>query len=336
MKSVASNKNLRLAIMLVMLLVLAGISLGFGGVFSAGRLFSALLHPGGNDIISLIVWEIRLPRILLAICGGAGLALAGAALQGILMNPLVDPYILGVSSGASFGAALAIVLGISLDSGSYWLVGNAFVMACVVALLVFGLARSRQASAHTIILAGLAMNFIFSALVAGLQFVARESQLRDLMFWMMGSLWNATFESSLLISIVLALALVILISQAWNLNAMAAGVEVAQSLGVKTGRVNLIVILTASLLTAVVVAFMGAVGFVGLLGPHMARAILGSDHRFLLPAAGLCGALLLLLADICARHLLWPMDLPVGIMTALLGGPFFIYLLLKGRKNWWM
>jgi iron complex transport system permease protein len=314
-----------------LLLAATLLALGLGG---AAFDFSGLTAPD-NSPTAIIIWQIRLPRILLAISGGASLALAGAALQAILMNPLADPYLLGVSSGASLGAALAIVLGFSLVNGPYWLVINALLTAVLAAFLIYGLARLRKTSANTIILAGLAMNFIFSALVASLQFLARESQLRDLMYWMMGSLWNASLTASAFIAAALGVGFLILLSQAWNLNALAAGEEIALSLGIKVQRLNLLALAVACLLTAVVVAFMGAVGFVGLLAPHLARAFFGHDHRFLLPAACLCGALLLLTADSAARLLLWPLDIPVGIMTALLGGPFFIYLLIRTRNYWW-
>lgn len=299
-------------------------------------LFEGLFNPGGTDPASLIVWQSRLPRVLLAISGGAALALAGVALQAILMNPLADPFLLGISSAASLGTAIALVLGFSLSTGPWWLVLNALIMALLAAFMVYALAALRRAGPHSIILAGLALNFIFAALLALLQFMAQEGQLRELMSWIMGSLWKADLQAVLYISIVLALGFVLLMSQAWNLNALAAGEEVAHSLGVRTRRVNLFVLLLACLLTAVVVSFMGAVGFIGLLAPHVARSLWGNDHRFLLPAACLCGALLLLLADTCARLLLWPLDLPVGIMTALLGGPFFIFLLLRKKDNWWL
>ncbi|MDR1396317.1 MAG: iron ABC transporter permease [Desulfarculales bacterium] len=326
-----NERFLRLLLMAAALIGLSLLSLSLGG----GNELPAALW-GGDRIASLIIWEIRLPRILLAISGGASLALAGAALQAILMNPLVDPYLLGISAGASLGAALAIVLGFSFLSGAFWLVGNAFIFALLVALMVYALARSRQAGSYTIILAGLAMNFIFSALVGGLQYMAQEAGLRDLMFWIMGSLWNAGYTGVIFIFLILLPSLIILLSQAWNLNSLAAGAETAHSLGVNLSRLHLLVVLVACLLTAAAVSFMGAVSFVGLVGPHIGREITGGDHRFLLPGAALCGAILLLGADTLARLVLWPMDLPVGIMTALLGGPFFIYLLLKGRKNSWL
>lgn len=299
--------------------------------------WQALTSPHSNDTGSIIIWQIRIPRVLLALVGGASLALAGAGLQAILLNPLADPFLLGVSSAASLGAALAIVMGLSLApwaQGPWWLALNAFFMACLVALLIYGLARIGRAETHTIILAGLAMNFIFSALTASLQFLAQEGQLRDLMFWMMGTLYNANFTAVGFIGITLTLGLLLMLSQAWNLNALAAGDEAAAALGVSAQKVNLLVMLVSCLLTAVVVSFMGAVGFVGLLAPHLARAMVDNDHRYLLPAAAVCGALLLLMADTLSRMVLWPMDLPVGIMTALLGGPFFIVLLVRGKNNW--
>ncbi len=324
----------RLFLLFALLLLCAFLSLGLGGL-SFSQFMDGLLNPSSTQPASLIVWQLRLPRVLLAIAGGASLALAGAGLQAILLNPLAEPFLLGVSSAACLGAALAIVLGFTFTPWSQApLVLNALIMSCLAASFIYALARLKGAGPRTIILAGLAINFIFSAIVASLQFLAQDAQLRDLMFWMMGSLqMSASYDTVLAVGLSCLLGFAGLISQAGNLNALAAGAETAHSLGVNANRVNLFTLLLTCLLAAVAVAFMGAIGFVGLLAPHLARALWGGDHRYLLPAAALTGAFLLLTADTLARLLLWPLDVPVGIMTALLGGPFLLFLLLKASPG---
>lgn len=288
------------------------------------------------DEVRLLVFDLRLPRVALGAVAGMGLALAGAATQGVLLNPLVSPVVLGVSAGAAFGAALAIVLGWDMVGAGRWLVvGNAFAAAMLAMFTTYGIARVKGSSRETIILAGIAVGYIFSALVAILQYVARDEDLRSVVFWLMGSLWNARLATVMLILPLVAVIFALLMVYAWDLNVLAAGEEVAVSLGVKVRRLRLLVLTAGALVTAGVVAFTGAIGFVGLMAPHMARILVGMDHRYLVPASGLLGAILLLAADTAARSLVWPVEVPVGIMTSLVGGPFFIYLLWRRKKDWW-
>lgn len=283
-----------------------------------------------------VIFDLRLPRVVLAVVAGFGLALAGAAVQGVLMNPLVSPYVLGVSSGAAFGAAGAIALGVSLaGAGRFFVVGNAFCMAMLAMLLAYGIARLRRATPETIILAGIAISYMFAGMVSLLQYFSADEKLRDIVFWMMGSLWNSRWETIYFIAPVAAIGFVVLMLLAWDMNSLGSGEEVARSLGVNVGRVRLFALVAGAMLTGCVVAFTGAIGFIGLMSPHIARLLVGGDHRYLIPASGLVGSCLLVLADTLARNLLWPMELPVGIMTSMVGGPFFIYLLLKRRRDWW-
>lgn len=286
--------------------------------------------------IARLVFDLRMPRVFLAVVAGMGLAMSGAAVQGVLMNPLVSPFILGVAPGAAFGAALAMVLGVDLAGfGHYLVVGNAFITATLAMFLAYGIAHVRRSSRETIILSGIAVGYIFSALVSILKYISNVDTLHTLVFWLMGSLWGASTISLAFILPLLAICLAALLFLSWDLNIMSAGDEVASSLGVRVKTVRLAVLLLSTLTTASVISFTGVIGFVGLVAPHMARMMVGADHRWLFPTATLLGGLMLLAADTLGRVLLWPVEVPVGITTALLGGPFFIYLLWRRNKDWW-
>lgn len=339
----AFGRNAVILLGLMISIVLAGCLAASLGISSVGfkevggsllsLIWPQLAPPGGADIV---VFDLRLPRVLLALAAGFSLALSGAAAQGVLMNPLVSPFVLGVAPGAALGAALALVLGVGLGgSGSLLVVGNAFVMATLAMFLAYGISMVKRSSKETIILAGIAVGYIFSALVSVLEYISREDTLQALVFWLMGSLWEASYESVMVIAPIAFIAFLILMRLAWDLNVLSAGEEVAQSLGVRVKGVRLTALLISALTTAAAVSFCGIIGFVGLMAPHMARILVGTDHRWLLPTAGLLGGLMLVLADTLARTLIWPVEIPVGIMTSLVGGPFFIYLLWKRKRDWW-
>jgi iron complex transport system permease protein len=265
-----------------------------------------------------------------------GLAVSGAAVQGVLRNPLVSPYILGVSSGAAFGASLAIAFGFGfVGVGKYLVMTNAFIFAMLAMLLVYGIARLKGATPEVVILSGIAVGFLFSALVSILQYISEEEELRSIVFWLMGSLWDARLEYTLIICLVVFAGIISLLRYSWDLNTLAAGEEVAKSLGVNIGYIRFLSFFLASLITASIVSFTGVIGFVCLMAPHMSRIIIGSDHRFLFPVSAIIGAMLLLSADTAARTLVQPVEIPVGIMTSLIGVPFFLYLLLKRRRDFW-
>jgi len=324
----------------LVLLVLVASSVGTSevGPKTVAMCLLGLIQPEWSPPPDLakVVFDLRLPRVFLALVAGMGLAMSGVAVQGVLMNPLVSPFILGVAPGAAFGAALAMVLGVDLVGfGHYLVVGNAFVTATLAMFLAYGIAQVRRSSRETIILAGIAVGYIFSALVSILKYISTVDTLHNLVFWLMGSLWGASFQSVLFIAPLLLACLVALLWLSWDLNIMSAGDEVANSLGVRVKLVRVSVLLLSTLTTAAVISFTGVIGFVGLVSPHMARMMVGADHRWLFPAACLVGALLLLGADTLGRVVLWPVEVPVGITTALIGGPFFIYLLWRRNRDWW-
>jgi iron complex transport system permease protein len=282
-----------------------------------------------------IVWGLRLDRILMGILSGMGLAIAGAAMQGILKNPLASEFTLGVSSAAGFGAALAIVLGAGFVGGEYLIIGNAFIFTLIASFTVYGLAKYRGITPETLILAGIAIMYLFSAMTSFLQYVGHAEQVQEVVFWMMGSLGKSSWEKAGIISAILAVCLPYLIIKSWDINALGAGDETAKSLGVNVERTRVISMVLVSLITASIICFTGTIGFVGLVAPHITRMVIGGDHRFLLPGSALVGALLLLGADTLARTILAPVILPVGIMTSFLGVPFFVYLFMKRRKVFW-
>lgn len=282
-----------------------------------------------------IVWGLRLHRILMAIVGGIGLAVAGAVMQGILKNPLASPFTLGISSAAGFGAALAIVMGAGLVGGEWLIVGNAFIFTLLAALAVYGLAKYRGITPETMILAGIAIMYLFQAMTSFLQYIGQAEQVQEVVFWMMGSLGRSSWDKVWIVSGIIAICFPYLLLKSWDINALGAGDETAKSLGVNVERTRVVCMMLVSLITAAVICFTGTIGFIGLVSPHITRMIIGGDHRFLLPASAMVGAILLLAADTVARTIFAPVILPVGIMTAFLGVPFFIYLFLQRKKEFW-
>ena len=288
-----------------------------------------------SKLAETIVWSLRLPRISMAIVAGAGFAVSGAAMQGILRNPLVSPFTIGISSGAGFGASLAIVLGVGfVESGKYLIIGNAFFFSLLSACLVYGVARLKGVSPETLILGGIALMYLFSASTSMLQYIANEHQLQGVVFWLFGSLASATWNNLAIVVSVLLICLPFIMKYSWDLNALSTGDEVAMSLGINASRVRLVIMLLSSLITATIICFTGIIGFVCLVAPHITRMIIGSDHRFLIPFASIVGALLLLAADTVGRTLFAPTELPVGIVTAFIGVPMFLYLLITKRRQY--
>ncbi|MDQ0338380.1 iron complex transport system permease protein [Caldalkalibacillus uzonensis] len=276
-----------------------------------------------------IVWDIRLPRVLLAGLVGAGLATVGVAIQALVRNSLADPYILGVSSGASVGATAVIVAGAFSLLGQYALALAAFGGALLSVMLVFVIAQiGGRISIVRLLLAGIAISMVLSSLTSFIVMTApREEAIRSALFWMMGSLAGARWEYLTIPVLVIAAGLFYLLIQFRTLNALLMGDEAATTLGVDVHRFRKILIMVTALITGVLVAVSGAIGFVGLMIPHMVRLVVGADHRLVLPFSALAGAIFLIWADVFARMILAPEELPIGIVTALCGGPFFIWLL---------
>jgi len=293
------------------------------------RLFGwqpAMAVSSGQDSI---VWLIRVPRVLLGALVGAGLALVGSALQAVTRNPLADPHLLGVSSGAALGAVV-VVLYLGEFIGLLSLPLAAFVGALASMLLVLGIAsRGGRLESDRLLLAGVAVSFVMMATSNLLLFLGDHHAATSVVFWMLGGLGLARWELLWLPALCLGVALVVLLGLARALNGLMAGEQSAVSLGLEPRRVRLLVFVCASLLTGVLVSLSGAIGFVGLMLPHIARFLVGAEHRRLLPVSALLGALFLVWVDVAARTLLAPQDLPIGIATAAVGGLFFVMLLRR-------
>ncbi|MDO8885183.1 iron ABC transporter permease [Pseudotabrizicola sp.] len=328
-----------LALMAALLLTgLLSLSHGASGV-SLWSLIEALTSGQAMpDRDRLILWEIRLPRMLTGVLVGASLAVAGAVMQGLFRNPLADPGLVGVGAGAGLGAVVAIVLGglaplwLTQAVGYHLVPLAAFLGGWASTLVLYRVAtRSGRTSVATMLLAGIALGALAGAATGVLVYIADDRQLRDLTFWGLGSLGGASWPKLLAAGPVMALALVAAPFLARGLNGLALGEAAAHHIGLPIQRVKAVAILTVAAATGAAVAVAGGIGFIGIVVPHLLRLATGPDHRFLLVNAGLAGATLLLLADLIARSIIAPAELPIGIVTATLGAPVFLWILLRRR-----
>ena len=330
--------RLLLLVLALLLLLSCAVSLAFGSAQVPLERVLAILgrHLFGiqpEQAISVgqdsIVWQLRAPRVLLGALVGAGLALVGTVLQAVTRNPLADPHLLGVSSGAAFGAVV-VVLYLGEFAGVLSLPLAAFVGALASMLLVLLIAnRGGRLHSDRLLLAGVAVSFVMMAASNLLLYLGNPHAASSVLFWMLGGLGLARWELLWLPTLCLALALLVLLGLARALNGLMAGEQSAVSLGLEPRRVRLLVFVVASLLTGVLVSLSGAIGFVGLMLPHVARFLVGAEHRRVLPVAALLGALFLVWVDVAARTWLAPQDLPIGIVTAAIGGGFFVALLRR-------
>lgn len=308
-------------------------TLGPSGL-SLTELWNTLISPETADAgTRVIVWDIRLPYSLMAVVVGMSLGLAGAEMQTILNNPLASPFTLGVSSAAAFGAALAIVLGIGIPGvPAQWFISvNAFIFALLATLLLDFISRWMRVSTSGIILFGIALVFTFNAAVSIMQFIANEDTLQGLVFWTMGSLNRASWDKLYILLVVLVIIFPLSLMNAWKLTALRLGEDRAMSFGINVRRLRLTTLLRISIISALAVAFVGPIGFIGLVAPHIARMTFGEDHRFYLPASALIGALVLSIASLVSKNLLSGVIIPVGIVTSLVGIPFFVSIILSHR-----
>jgi iron complex transport system permease protein len=288
------------------------------------------LIEGMDKLFPVVVFDVRLPRILSAAIVGAGLAISGVVFQGILLNPLADPYTLGVSAGAAFGASLAILFNIAF-MGTYSVPLFAFIGAVGTLFFVMYLSASGGGVSSTnLILSGIIVAAILSAGISFLKYIADE-QVAVIIFWLMGSFGSKTWSDVGLTFLFVGIGFVIFMFFARDLNLMSLGDRTASSLGVDTKKVTLVLLVTASMVAAICVSVSGIIGFVGLLVPHMMRLLTGPDNRRLMPISFLAGAILLLAADTVTRAVL-PSEIPIGVLTALIGGPFFCYIFRKQQK----
>jgi len=327
-KGVAAGITLLAATLVALLL-----SVRFGAVhLTMGEVTQALLGRGADNH-RFIVLELRLPRALLGVLVGGGLALAGAVFQALLRNPLAEPYILGISGGAAAGAVLTLALG--LGAASWFLPAAAFGGALLAIGLVFGVAISadRRLDVRVLLLAGVVVGAFFSAVIALILALSEAGTVRSAVLWMMGSLAGATWRSVMVVAAYTLPACALLMTLARALNLMSIGEETASYLGTDVEGIKRLAYGTASLVAAAGVAFAGVIGFVGLVVPHGVRLVLGSDHRVLLPLSFLAGAAFLTLADLLARVVLAPTEIPIGVVTAFVGVPFFLLLLRRSLQG---
>lgn len=294
-----------------------------------------LVHEDWTNAHYNIVWEVRFPRVLLGVLVGSGLSLAGTGIQALVRNSLADPYILGVSSGASVGATLVILVGIFDIFGQYALSLAAFLGALLSVILVFSLAQvSNRISTTRLLLSGIALSMILSAITDFIVISAPDDdKIHSALFWMMGSLVSADWDTLPIIALAVVLTYVFLIFQSRSLNLLLMGEETAMTLGLNINAFRKVLIVVVSLLTGVLVSASGAIGFVGLMIPHVVRLLVGSDHKKVLTISLFLGAMFMIWADVIARMLLAPEEIPIGVVTALSGGPFFIWLLRRSSYS---
>ena len=320
----------------LMTVLLALFALGIGS--SSSLNFSSTLKivfgiEEPTELQSSIIWKLRFSRILMAIIGGAALATAGALMQGCLGNPLVSPLTLGVASGAALGAALAIVLGFSIVSKpELAIVANSFVFSLIVVAIIIQLGNLTSLSAESYILVGIAITFICGAIISTMQYFATDAQLSQLAHWSFGSLSRPDLTNVLWITIAVVGLLPTAMKWSWDLNALSlGGDEFAITTGVNPDTIRKNILILSALMTSIIIAFTGMIGFVGLAAPHMSRLLVGNDYRKLIPCSAVFGAFLMIFADTLGRTLFAPIVIPVGVMLSIIGGPFFMYLLLKKK-----
>lgn len=337
-----SRKRILIVLMACAAFVIAIYSMMNGAYYiDCGTILRTLFGQGDN-IEKIVIFDIRLPRVIAAILIGCALAVSGTVMQCVLKNPLASPYTLGISNAAAFGAALAIMAsyvgwgktGVMHDilQSEYGMSIFAFVFSMVAVAVILGLSRLTIATPENMVLAGVALGSIFSAALSSLQYFANDETLASMVYWQFGDLSKAYWGDLSIVLVLLVPITLYFFYKRMDYNAMAAGDEVAQSLGINAKRTMITAMVLSSVLASVCISAVGIIGFVGLLGPHIMRRLIGNDHRFLIPASMIMGALILLIADSVGR-LAFGNIVPVGILTSFLGGPLFIFILIKRRKG---
>ena len=348
----ALRKKLFITVTAILIFLAAFISLSLGAVdIPLGdivRVFAHALFPSAPgptyDYYSNIVINARLSRVILCLMCGFSLATAGAVMQNILRNPLVSPFTLGLSSAASFGAAMAIIFGAGI-TGSFMLMGHdflvknlfiafmAFIASMASTLLVIFLSRRRDISRSTIILTGVIISYLFQAGVSAAKYFSNDDALREITLWLMGGMWNASWGVDFIVLTIVPLCAIAIEVYSMKVNILSAGDDVALSLGINVQRLRTVMLVLCTLMTSVCIAFTGIIGFIGLIAPHVTRMFIGNDSRYLFPASGLLGALILLVSDTAARMIIRPQEIPVGIIMYILGGLFFVWLVTRRKKE---
>jgi iron complex transport system permease protein len=321
---------------LVLMVVLMVAIVVFAANIGAMRLSLPMVWQSTRDsMVWQIWWNIRLPRVLLAVLVGSALALSGGVMQGLFRNPLADPGLLGISSGAALMVAISVVIPLSLPAllALWWPMLAAFIGSLAVTVVIFTLSRSGSGTLSRLLLVGIAINAVCGAAVGVLSWISNDQQLRQLSLWGMGSLGQAQWSTVIASAVIILPAMVATQWQARRLNLLQLGDEEAHYLGVDVKHTQRILLVLSALMVAASVAVSGVIGFVGLVVPHLMRMCIGSDHRWLLPGAGLAGAILMLIADTLARTVVAPAEMPVGLLTSLLGAPWFLWLILRRQEG---
>lgn len=337
------KKKLIMLALTILTVVLALYAISAGSAELSPRQVLLTLFGQTEGQFRVIIWSIRLPRVLAAMVAGIGLAVAGSVMQTILRNPLASPSTLGIAQGAAFGAALAIIGlgagstpstggGALLINSPYLVTISAFIAAMLTTMIILFLAQYKGVSPESMVLAGVALGSLFSAATMLLQYFTNDVNVAAVVFWTFGDIGRAAWGELWIMSSVVFGSLLFFLFNRWNYNALDSGAETAKGLGVNVEKTRQWGMFFASLITATAVSFLGIIAFVGLVAPHLVRRLIGGDNRFLIPASGMMGALLLLAADTLARRIIAPVVLPVGAVTSFLGAPLFLYLLVKGVK----
>ncbi|HKM41112.1 MAG TPA: iron ABC transporter permease [Methanocorpusculum sp.] len=353
------RKRLVLLTLAAVLIISSILATGIGSVYIPPQdvlavfghaLFPNFISSPDDGMADLIVLNFRLPRILLTILAGVALATAGAVMQGLLRNPLVSPFTLGLSSAASFGAALMIVLGPAifgtLFAGTIFLAGitfsvksvllifSAFICGWLSVILVYFISRTKNTSQAIMILAGVVIGYLFQAGLLALKYISNDDALREIVTWLMGGMWGATWPTIAILLPIVLISFFLIERRAWDLNTLSGGDDVAKNLGINVQRFRISGLLIVSFAASACLAFTGIIGFVGLMAPHICRMLIGNDYRYLLPASALLGALILLISDTIARVIFAPIEIPVGIIMYILGGFFFLFLITRGHGRY--
>ncbi|MBR4504997.1 MAG: iron ABC transporter permease [Candidatus Methanomethylophilaceae archaeon] len=295
-------------------------------------------HITGNiddKLLDYIVVDERLPRIAAALITGAGLAIAGCVMQSVMKNPLADPYTTGISSGAGFGATLAITLGLTIVGGNYSIVVNAFVFSLVPMAIMLAVGKLKKASPTMMIMAGIAVMFIFNSFSTVLKLHANPDALALLYSWTVGTVADCTWSEIPIMAAVTAAGIILTQMLSRKLNILATGDDNAKAMGLDVENMRILLLLLISLVVATVVSFTGLIGFVGLVAPHVCRIFVGADNRYLVLSSAMFGAVLLEVADFIGRTVIAPATLQVGVVTAFIGGPMFLYLILRQKRSVW-
>lgn len=336
------KKTLFIAFLLVAVFAVSVAYIGYGDYhISFIDVIKIIFGDHSDTTAHAVVWQMRMPSIVAAILVGGALAISGAVMQSVLRNPLASPYTLGISNAAAFGAAFAIMISITVFSGTivedffsgpYGISIGAFIWSMIAVLIVVSLSKIAYSTPESVVLVGIALNAIFLAGLSAFQFFADESQLAEMVFWQFGDLSKSSWTELAILFAVFAIVTTYFLYKRWDYNAMDSGDEIAESLGTNTKSTRMMGMILATLLTAISVSIVGIIGFVGLLAPHMTKKLIGNDNRYVMPASILLGALILLISDFVGSWA-FSVSIPVGIITSLIGGPVFIVIYIKSVKR---